>query len=538
MQAKGIEFYPTPDVLADKMVSLIHGDAQTILEPSAGTGSLIKAILRKNNKNYRNSFYRIDYCELESTLSGIINEYFRNKDLKVFCVCDNFILYNIVKRYDVILMNPPFSNAEEHIIKAIEIQERWGGQVIALCNAETLRNPFSNKRKLLRQKLDQYGASFEYISNAFSCAENKTNVEVALINLEIPKKVKKTDFISNMKKSFVAQKQLQTEQIVRSGDEKIEGMIQQFEFEVKIGTELSDLYFESCPYIMSNQKHYSKPIIELCCEGQPFNINTYIEQTRQKYWCAFFTNDEFTGKLTSNLKEDFMKEIDVMKDYDFNHFNVDQLLKEISKRMEKAYHDTILSLFDKLSCYHSYSGEPEETNVHYFNGWKNNKSWKINDKRVILPFYNVFRDYFGFNSYEAITILSDIEKILFYLDDSEVEPLTTDWENKLSPFSGSNESIKNIESKYFFIDIYKKGTCHIKWKDKRIVDKLNLYGSMRRGWLPPSYGNKTYTDMDAEEKSVIDAFQGKKAYSEALINHMRLKPNFINTEVLMASSMS
>lgn len=530
------EFYPTPDALADRMADLIQKRAKIFLEPSAGTGNLIKAIFRKKGQLPRYSSVSVDYCEIDQDRRGAVNEYFREKSFEVHCVCDDFEHFHSEKKYDVIIMNPPFSNAVEHILRAIEIQERWGGQVIALCNADTIRNLYSNKRKVLKQKLDNYEANIEYIQNAFSDAMMRTDVEVALINLMIPEKVEDTGFIKNLKKSFYTQREQEATQVIQSGAGKIDGMIQQFEFEVRIGTEIGNLYSESLPYLTSEKKGFTKPTIELNCDDHPFEINTYIEKTRQKYWSIFFKNDAFIENLTSTLRDEFIENVNVMKDYDFNHFNVEQMLKEISGRMEKAYHDTLLSLFDKLSCVHSFAGEPEETNIHFYNGWKTNKAWKINDKRVILPFYQAFQKSTIIDLMKLAKTLSDIEKTIQYLDGGQTANLAKDWLAELSTLQKNNKSGKNIECKYFFIDIYKKGTCHIKWKDSRVVDKLNIYGSMRRGWLPPSYGKKDYKEMGEEEKAVIDAFQGKKAYSEMMANPMLLNFNMQNVGMLAAGT--
>ena len=34
----------------------------------------------------------------------------------------------------------------------------------------------------------------------------------------------------------------------------------------------------------------------------------------------------------------------------------------------------------------------------------------------------------------------------------------------------------------------KKGTCHITFTDTKLLDKLNVYGSQKKGWLPPGFG--------------------------------------------------
>ena len=56
------QFYPTPVELADKMVNSITrwNDIKTVLEPSVGTGSLIKSLLRA--KTYQE--FQIDCLEI------------------------------------------------------------------------------------------------------------------------------------------------------------------------------------------------------------------------------------------------------------------------------------------------------------------------------------------------------------------------------------------------------------------------------------------------------------------------------------------
>ena len=48
------------------------------------------------------------------------------------------------------------------------------------------------------------------------------------------------------------------------------------------------------------------------------------------------------------------------------------------------------------------------------------------------------------------------------------------------------------------------------------MDCLNIYAARKRGWLPPSYGKKTYAAMDAEEQKVIDEFQGAAEYEKVM----------------------
>ena len=65
---------------------------------------------------------------------------------------------------------------------------------------------------------------------------------------------------------------------------------------------------------------------------------------------------------------------------------------------------------------------------------------------------------------------------------------------------------------------YKKGTCHIKFHDRKIVDRLNIYVGRNKAWLPPSYGKVSYDEMDDESRRVVDEFQGREAYEKIVAN--------------------
>jgi len=51
-----------------------------------------------------------------------------------------------------------------------------------------------------------------------------------------------------------------------------------------------------------------------------------------------------------------------------------------------------------------------------------------------------------------------------------------------------------------------------------LLKKFNLFGSQQKGWLPPSYGKANYEDMSAEERAVIDDFEGREEYEKVMRN--------------------
>ena len=80
---------------------------------------------------------------------------------------------------------------------------------------------------------------------------------------------------------------------------------------------------------------------------------------------------------------------------------------------------------------------------------------------------------------------------------------------------------KNIETQHFILTFYKKGTCHLKFKNQDLLDKFNLFASQRKGWLPPYYGKKAYADMNEEEKELVKEFSGTQENYNKIYNNQQ-----------------
>lgn len=519
------EFYPTPKELVSKMIEGIDfRRVKSILEPSAGKGNIIEVLTNEVKTNHS---LDIDCIEKERDLQHIL----KGKGYRV--VYDDFLQYNTMKEYDIILMNPPFSNGAKHLLKAIEMQERNGGAIVCLLNAETLKNQCSNDRVALFNKLSEYQAQIEYMDNAFSDAERETDVEIVLVKVQLPEKEKISFILDGLRKT---EEELEYE-FNKSTDlvenDYFKAIVHQYQMEVEAGVRLIKEYYAMQSFIMSEFKKDEKTgetvqsggcilSLDLALNRGSYNnilsVNGYIRQVRLKYWKALFDNPMFVGKLTRNLQSEFHNKVADLCEYDFSLYNIYELKCEMQSKVLSGIEETIIDLFDELGRKYSYYGETSG-NIHYYNGWKTNKAWIIN-KKVIIPldgWYGKGYSWYRFDpaQYDVINKLKDIEKCFNYLDGGLTESL--DLEKALHEAKES-ETTKNIELKYFSITFYKKGTCHIVFKNDELLKKFNIFGSQHKGWLPPSYGKKVYDDMDAEEKEVIDGFEGEAAYSEVMNN--------------------
>ena len=511
------EFYPTPKGLIDTMLTGIDFKyISSVLDPSAGKGDLIEAVTDKFKYVHSYSYNReanwdIDAIEIDENLQFIL----QGKKHRV--VHNDFLTYDTYKKYDLIIANPPFSTGDKHLLKALEMQEN-GGQIICLLNAETLKNPYNNIRKDLVDKLEKYDAEIKYIQNAFISAEVKTNVEIALVRVNIPKAEQSSIILEGLRQQEVFREKVNnSDQIVNA--DFLKGIVQKYNFEVKTGLRLIAEFNAMKPFILSNFKdECNSTILNITVDGNDKDSskeNAYIKQVRAKYWKALFTNEEFMGLFTSNLKQKYNSKISELLNYDFSLYNIYTIKIQLNNEMVKGVEDTILNLFEEFSHKHHWHDETSK-NVHYYNGWKTNKGWKINKKVItVLNGFNTWDKNTIDYDYKVVDKLTDIEKVFNYLDQGMTEDVNIKESLKFAEGYGDT---KKIPLKYFTVSFFKKGTCHIEFTNMDLLHKFNLFGSQRKGWLPPSYGKSNYKDMTKEEKTIIDEFEGKESYANVMSN--------------------
>ena len=512
-------FYPTPKDLAAKMLSLIDmSRVKDILEPSAGKGDLVDVLRKSFYKFEKGRDYgtSIDCIEQDERLINLL----KGKDERV--VFDDFLQYNTYKRYDLVVMNPPFDDGDKHLLKAIDLMV-YGGQIVCLLNAETLRNPYSNTRKYLARQLERYDAKVTYVENAFLNAERKTGVDVAIVYIDIPNRKSDSLIIDYLTKPEETGIDFTQGSQITFWD-KIKRIVAQYQYEAQMGIKLISEYCNVQPFILNTfeKDRFPKPLLELRVGDEEVSncnqaVNAYLKGLRYKYWYALGKDEAMQSKFTSNLKKLYFDTIKDLQHKEFCVHNIELVNAELMKLMNKATEDTIFDMFEKLSFQHTYNDE-YSSNIHYFNGWKTNKAHYINGK-VIVPLLNCY-DYcfkeIRMTEWKIIETLSDIEKVFDYLNGEKFGFASVRTVLESAKNMGQT---RGIRFKYFTADFFKKGTVHIKFRYPELLKKLNIFGSQRKGWLPPTYGKKHYQDMDDEERAVVNAFDGDEAAYEMVVTN-------------------
>lgn len=182
-----IDYFPTPQVVVDKMLELVSiNNPAMILEPSAGTGN-IADVLRERYPEATLELIEISEQLREILkLKGYENNFVKHTNEFLTHIYEDIIpdLRNekLYQRYDLIVMNPPFSSGLDcrHVVRAIECL-KVGGQVIAIMSPTWVSNPRGDAAKELKEYLNKGQASIINLATGSFSASN-TNVNSIIFN--------------------------------------------------------------------------------------------------------------------------------------------------------------------------------------------------------------------------------------------------------------------------------------------------------------------------------------------------------------------
>lgn len=185
--AKGLGFYATPEKVAHRILSdayLWTGDMERplrILEPSAGTGALVRAIQGWQKECGVKHAASIDCVEINEDRAKTL------EGLGVARVqCWDFLNLQPAmlpeRMYDRVIMNPPFDRGRDidHVLHAFRAFLKPGGRLVAIMSASTEFRQ-DRKTKAFRALMEEHGARWRDLpAGSFAPATNVNTLYVAV----------------------------------------------------------------------------------------------------------------------------------------------------------------------------------------------------------------------------------------------------------------------------------------------------------------------------------------------------------------------
>jgi hypothetical protein len=531
------QFYPTPPEIAFELFSMVDDwlrvleplhnqwngsivkpNYQTFLDPSGGKGDMKKNLLhhfqnlvRKESGRLdeRDITFRWDFIEIDPVLAASLQEHGS-------VIGNDFLQYNEALLYDCVIMNPPFAKGVEHVLHAYDLMR--SGTLLAIINASNLENPHTRKRKMLLDLIEENG-EWKTVEGAFTSAERKTNVKVALICMTKQSSYNAEDF------DFAFEKEdtdVDFDEINSSTD---------LAFRENKLVLYERMYNESKRLFVDALKSYVKLAKCLRAFGagdeplkavQQVNITsaadynsaymTFLKSVRHHAWHHIMRQGNFRSRLDSRTAKDFEAFVQQQTSMAYSAKNIMAVFEMIVMNQGLYQQKAILTAFDFLTRY-------TEENREHFEGWKTNEAWRV-PKKVILPGGVRYGEYMSAHDlsqygdtfstpYNYQTEWTDLEKAMMIceglkpnlsmidtLDDALNRHFKTLGTVKRGPFDNKTKST------YFNIRFYKKGTVHLTWRDDELREKFNRIACEGKGWLPPSDPKKNKHDGDGPSTEI------------------------------------
>lgn len=457
------EFYPTPI----EVLQLMNFDCKNkvILEPSAGKGDIV------------------DFCKLNGAKDIIAYEL--NKDLqkilssKCHLIGEDFFSCKPeqVSHINLIVMNPPFSNADKHIKHAWEIAPE-GCEIIALCNWETIAKEYLHRE--LSIIIRDYGTS-ENLGDCFSTAERKTGVEVGLIKLYKP--IVSGDF--GFEGFFLEEDEEEPQS---------EGIMQYNEVRALVNRYVGTMKtFDILKEQMDSLNYSLKPIglgkvdLNIGYNNYVTNKEQFSKLIQKESWKHIFDKMNISKYVTSGVMRDINRFVETQTKVPFTMKNIYRMFDIIVGTREETFNRALEEAVDNFT---------KHTHENRFGveGWKTNSGYMLN-KKFIIDWICEPKNYGRYNGKLDLRYSSnqqqieDLLKVMCNLrgyNFNDFKSLRTFFDS----FNGL-ESNKWYSWALFNIKGYKKGTLHIEFQNIEDWYILNqAYGKLKGFNLPETYMNK------------------------------------------------
>jgi hypothetical protein len=464
------DFYPTPPEVAAEMLDPLDLRGKTVLEPSAGSGNLVRECLERGAAE-------VLWCEKEPRLRNMLTSlrggYYLGHDFLQ-------VEAHQVSHVDLIVMNPPFSADEAHILHAWEIAPP-GCEIVALCNWATVSdwrgNPYTSRpgtrlQQQLSHLIEAYGSK-EPLGECFTTAERPTKVAVGLVRLTKPGSRPGGDEFEGF--------YLGPDEIEAQG----EGLIP-----YRRSRDIVNRYVEACR-IYDQQVEAGTRLrgvldgffgqelgLQVTIEGAPVTRNRFRKDLQKAAWKHVFAEFLPAQLATSQLAKDINAFVEKQSRIPFTERNIYRMLQIVAGTQEQRVDRAVEQAIDTLTRHTA-------ENRYGVEGWVTNSGYMLN-KRFIRPYMAEL----AYSNPRKVRIRShggqwdeiqDLIKALCFITGRSIE------EVRLPEQFGENQYWPGDWHDWGFFQFrpYKKGTVHFEFKDQEVWAALNARYARIKGQVLP-----------------------------------------------------
>jgi hypothetical protein len=456
------DFYPTPPEVAATMLDPLDLRGRVVVEPSAGSGNLVQACLERGAAE-------VLMVEPEPRLRAILAGL--QGDCRLIGNDWLAVTADQISHADLVVMNPPFSADEHHILHAWQVAPA-GCEIVALCNWNTVSTDrWSNRAsRELKTLIEQYGSS-QNLGSVFDDAERTTQCEIGLVRLTKPgQRVSGADEFDGF---FLGPDDLEAQG---------EGIIP-----YRRSRDLVNRYVEACR-IYDEQLAAGVRLqaavggiykgelgIRISMEGCSASRNRFRKELQKSFWKSVIDEMLPQAMATSQLQGDINRFVEQQVQVPFTERNLFRMLQIIAGTTEQRIDRAVEAAFDELTRH-------THENRWQVEGWKTNDAYLFGQK-FIVPYLaepdwsggTVSMKYGGNKDR-----VQDLVKALCYVTGRKYEEVQ-------KPALGFERLEPGVWHDWGFFEfkLYKKGTGHFRFKDLEDWAALNGRIAKIKGYSLP-----------------------------------------------------
>lgn len=455
------DFYPTPFEVIQMMG--FEPEGKTILEPSAGSGNIIDYCLDFGAA-------RVVACEKSEDLASIAKS-----------KCDQWLGNDFlelnredVSHIDMIVANPPFSEGVKHVQHMWDIAPA-GCEIYTLINHDNLNQRYGIVGRL-NHIIQEHGI-VEKLGEVFTTSERKTNVTVGLIKLFKPASSSSgfEGFFMDDEHEVNTEHGLIQPNAIRDLVERYVDAVKKFEeFEV-LQAEMNSIL----------EPTGVKPL-NVSINRKDYNIDhdVFVAELQKTFWKHVFNKMNLDRFFTSQVREKINKFAEQQEKVPFTMKNIYRMAEIIHGTKDGILKEALVEAVDNFTMH-------THENRFMVEGWKTNSGYMLNEKFIMGYVRDSFYSYpsirYGCHAAERI---NDLVRVLCNLTGNVYDPM-----NELRNFfhyekdEDGNDVYKEFgkwyDWQFFEIKMFKKGTLHVKFKDREVWALLNRkYAEIKGQNLP------------------------------------------------------
>ena len=468
------DFYPTPPEVAALMLDPLDLRGKVVLEPSAGWGNLVLECLERGASE-------VLWCEKEPQLRDMLTSLAGGTPATNRHNCLELDPAD-VSHVDLIVMNPPFSADEAHILHAWEIAPP-GCEIVALANWNTVCDEYVNRltqrgpkglQKQLAHLINAYG-SRESLGECFTTAERPTRVSIGMVRLTRPGTKASGDEFDGF---FLGPDDVeaQGEGIIpyrRSRDivNRYVEACRLFDQQVAIGVQMRSVL----------DGFFGQELgLQVTVEGAPITRNRFRKDLQKAAWRHVFAEFLPVQMATSQLAKDINSFVEQQSRIPFTERNLWRMLQIVAGTQEQRVDRAIEEAVDSLTRH-------TKENRYGIEGWATNSGYMLN-RRFIWAYMAEP----SWSNRDRVSVKScgrqsdeirDLIKATCFLTGRFFGEVSQPEQTADGLFRPGEW----YEWGFFRFRAYKKGTIHFEFKDAEVWAAVNArYARIKGQVLPES----------------------------------------------------